>query len=71
MPATNMVFAHLDGRAPISDVQVKNRLAERGVKIGVVGEGRFRMVTHYWIDDDAVAYTVQAFHEVMNKSMVG
>ncbi|HMN63205.1 MAG TPA: low-specificity L-threonine aldolase [Anaerolinea sp.] len=71
VPATNMVFAHLDGRAPISDVQVKNRLAERGVKIGVVGEGRFRMVTHYWIDDDAVAYTVQAFHEVMEKSLVG
>jgi hypothetical protein len=30
-----------------------------------VGERRFRLVTHYWIDDAAVEKALQAFQEVV------
>jgi hypothetical protein len=38
-------------------------MAKRGVKIGVVGKRRFRLVTHYWIDDPAVEKAIIAFQE--------
>lgn len=65
-PFTNMVFLSLKddpGIGPAS--QVAQRLAERGVKVGVVGARRFRLVTHYWIDDAAVDRASAAFAEVL------
>jgi hypothetical protein len=31
----------------------------------VVGERSFRLVTHYWIDDQAVDMTLAAFQKVL------
>ena len=39
-------------------------LEKQGVKVGVVGKKRFRLVTHYWIDDRAVDKAIVAFQEV-------
>ncbi len=64
-PATNMVFAHLADQVPADAGQVVKRLAEQGVKIGAVGERRFRLVTHYWIDDAAVTQTIRAFRTIL------
>jgi threonine aldolase len=61
-PFTNMVFLSLALQtAPLTASQVADRLLERGVKVGVVGERRFRLVTHYWIDDSAVDRAIAAF----------
>lgn len=65
-PYTNMVFLSLADDTQIGTAsQVAQRLADHGVKVGVVGARRFRLVTHYWIDDDAVAQAISAFRSVL------
>lgn len=64
-PYTNMIFAGLAQDVPLSTRQVVEKLAEKGVKIGAAGRGRFRMVTHYWIDDAAVEEAAQQFRSVL------
>lgn len=64
-PHTNMVYLSLDEAVPLSAEQVVERLAERGVKVGAVGPRQFRLVTHYWIDDEAVDCAVEAFGQVL------
>jgi threonine aldolase len=65
LPATNMVFAHLSGDVPVEGGTVIQRLAAEGVKIGLAGERRFRLVTHYWIDDEGVERAVEAMRKVL------
>jgi threonine aldolase len=60
-PATNMVFVTLSADIPMNARQVAAKLKEQGVLVGVVAERRFRLVTHYWIDDEGVNAAVQAF----------
>lgn len=65
-PYTNMVFLSLDeALSPLTSKEVAARLAERGVRVGPVGARRFRLVTHYWIDDSAVDRAVEAFAAVL------
>jgi threonine aldolase len=65
-PKTNMIYLSLDDDlAPVTAQEVAQRLAERGVKVSPVGARRFRLVTHYWIDDAAVEKTVSAFSQVL------
>jgi threonine aldolase len=64
-PYTNMIFASLDESVPLTAKQVAEKLAERGVKIGLAGQGRFRLVTHYWIDDEAVEIAVNQIQSVL------
>jgi threonine aldolase len=65
VPATNMVFARLAESVPFGAKETVRRLAERGVKVGATGERRFRMVTHYWVDDAGIEQTVAAFGAVL------
>jgi threonine aldolase len=62
---TNMVFCELAPETNLNTRQVAEGLAAYGVRVGVVGTRRFRLVTHYWIDDDAVAQTISAFAAVL------
>jgi len=64
-PATNMVFMSLPDDTYLTAPQVATRLLEQGIKIGVVGSRRFRLVTHYWIKDPDIDKTVEAFRQVM------
>jgi threonine aldolase len=64
-PYTNMVFVSLAEPFPLDAPAVAGKLAEKGVRVGVVGKRRFRLVTHYWIDDAAVKKALQAFREVI------
>jgi len=63
-PQTNMIFMSLSGSFPVDAKQVAEELAKKGVRVGVVGKRRFRLVTHYWIDDPAVDKVILAFQEV-------
>jgi threonine aldolase len=64
-PYTNMIFLCVVETSPISPDRLVKLLVERGIKIGRVGERRFRLVTHYWIDDTAVDRIVTSFEEIM------
>lgn len=66
MPATNMVFISLDESLPIDAPAFAARLANYGVRVGVVGVRQFRLVTHYWIGDAEVAQTLEAFRAVLS-----
>jgi threonine aldolase len=63
-PQTNMIFISLIDQFPTNANQVAGELSKMGVRVGVVGQRRFRLVTHYWIDDPAVDKTILAFQEV-------
>jgi threonine aldolase len=64
-PYTNMIFLSLSENVPLNAGQVAERLKVLGVRVGVTGPRSFRLVTHYWINDDAVARAVGAFREVV------
>jgi threonine aldolase len=64
-PYTNMVFVSLAEDVPLDGHSFAARLVEQGVKVGVVGARRFRLVTHCWIDDVAVERAWRAFEAVL------
>jgi threonine aldolase len=63
-PYTNMIFMTLADSFPVDAKQVAVEIAKHGVKVGLAGSRRFRLVTHYWIDDFAVNEAIRAFSEV-------
>jgi threonine aldolase len=65
-PYTNMVFLTIsqDIESLNADT-VAERLAEHGVLVGVTGWRHFRLVTHYWIDDEDVDHAISAFGAVL------
>jgi threonine aldolase len=65
VPPTNMVFARLDERLGMTADQAANLLLEQGVKVGAVGGLRFRLVTHYWVDNEGIDRAVAAFRSVL------
>ena len=64
-PYTNMVFVSLDEDLSMTAPQLAERLLAQNIKVSAIGERRFRLVTHYWIDQAAVEWAVQAFREAV------
>lgn len=64
-PHTNMIFCSLAPDFPLSSSEVGDRMTDLGVRVGVVGQRRFRIVLHYWIDDQAVEKTLEAFRTAL------
>lgn len=62
-PATNMVFFNLATHVKLSTNEIEKKLKTRGILAHASDARRFRLVTHYWIDDAAVDKTVAAFAE--------
>jgi len=65
LPQSNMVFAQLSDTLPYNAKQAAVNLRSHGVKVGVVNERMFRMVLHYWVDDNGVDQTLKAFQAVI------
>jgi threonine aldolase len=65
-PATNMIFMNLSDDVEMSAADVAEKLKEHGVQAGIAGNRRFRLVTHYWIDDESVERAIAAFDAVLN-----
>jgi threonine aldolase len=63
-PYTNMIFVSLADSYKADAKQVAEEMSKLGVRVGVTGKRRFRLVTHYWIDDSAVDKAILAFQEV-------
>lgn len=60
-PYTNMVYLNLAENVPVNAQQVTQKMKDLGVLVDPENARRFRLVTHYWIEDDAVEKTVSAF----------
>ena len=65
-PYSNMVYMNLADEVNIDSEQVCEKAREMGILLDAENTRRFRLVTHYWIDDRAVEKTVAAFQEILN-----
>ncbi len=63
-PASNMVYFDLLDEVQLSVNQIVDEMKKCGVLVDWAGPRRFRLVTHYWVDDAGVEKTVKAFLQV-------
>ena len=64
-PYTNMVYLNLSEDVETNAQQMTQRMKEFGVLVDPENARRFRLVTHYLIDDPAVEQTVTAFQKTL------
>lgn len=64
-PPSNMVYLTLEDDIPLDAHAVAEKLSKHNVRVGVVSKRSFRLVTHYWINDQAIANTIAAFTAVL------
>lgn len=64
-PSTNMVYFNLAKTVPFDTDYVTEKMKEYGVLVSPEDARRFRLVTHYWIDDAGVEQAVEAFRRVL------
>ena len=65
-PYTNMVYLNLSEDVQLSTHQIAQKMNDNGVLVDPENSRRFRLVTHYWIDDSAVERTVSAFQKALD-----
>ena len=65
-PYTNMIYLNLADAVTINARQISEKMQKLGVLVDAENARRFRLVTHYWIDDPAVERTISAFGEALN-----
>lgn len=63
--STNILYFRLAEGVAITQDEVVEGLAQRGVRLMGRLDGRFRAVTHYWIGDDDIEATLVAMRRVM------
>lgn len=64
-PASNMVYFDLAEHISLTENQIIEEMRKFGVLVDWSGPRRFRLVTHYWVDDAGVEKTVKSFKEVL------
>jgi len=64
-PATNMVYFNLAEDVALDEKAICDQMLKHGVLVDWASPRRFRLVTHYWVDDDGVEKTVGAFRKVL------
>ena len=65
-PYTNMIYLNLAGEVSRTAQQITGRMKDLGVLVDPENARRFRLVTHYQIDDGAVEKTISAFQDALN-----
>ena len=65
-PYTNMVYLNLSADVQTDAQQVTKKMKDLGVLVDPENARRFRLVTHYEIDDPAVERTVAAFQKALD-----
>lgn len=64
-PQTNMIYFNLAPHVTLSAEEISQRMAECGILLSWIDARRSRLVTHYEIDDVAVARAVEAFKGIL------
>ena len=65
-PFTNMIYFTLADSINLNAPQTAEKMKEHGVLVDPDDWRRFRLVTHFWIDDAAVEKTISAFKQVLS-----
>ena len=58
-------FINLVDDLKISQQDIRQKLKEHNILVGLAGERGFRLVTHYWIDDDCIQKTINTFRNLL------
>ncbi len=66
-PSSNIIYISLNENLSIKGTELAQILKQAGVLVGRAGPQKFRLVTHYWIDDRAVETTIRTFKEILSK----
>jgi len=66
-PSSNMVYFDVLDEVKLSVDEIIEEMKKRGVLVDWAGPRRFRLVTHYWVNDAGVEKTLKAFREVLKK----
>jgi len=67
-PSTNMIYMNLSDEVRLDANQITERMKKQGILLDPDGVRRFRLVTHYRVDDHAVEKLIQAFNQVLADS---
>jgi threonine aldolase len=62
---TNMVYFNLSDKLPMTTEVFLDETRKNNLLFGWVGGRRFRMVTHYWVDDFAVQKSIEIISQVI------
>ena len=65
---TNILYFRLSPDVKLSAYAIASRLKEQNILIGPRSERTFRVVTHYWIDDEGVERTLAALSEAIKEA---
>jgi len=65
LPYSNMVYLNLANDVKTDTKTITERMLKLGILLDPENARRFRLVTHYWIDDSAVEKTIKAFKTVL------
>lgn len=65
LPPTNMIFLRLGGQVKPGADHLAKALVNKGILVSSTGPRTFRLVTHYWIQDDAADRIAIAFRDVL------
>jgi len=65
LPYSNMVYLNLANDVKTDTKTITERMLKLGILLDPDNARRFRLVTHYWIDDSAVEKTIKAFKTVL------
>jgi threonine aldolase len=65
-PCTNMVYLNLSDDVHTNTQQIAQKMKDQGVLVDPENSRRFRLVTHYLIDDQAVEKVVAGFQKVLS-----
>lgn len=64
-PHTNMIYFNLADHVPFDEKVVCEKISKYGVLVDWASPRRFRLVTHYWVDDQSVGKAIEAFSKVL------
>ena len=68
-PYTNMVYLNLAEHLQNDAHRITLKMKDQGILVDPENTRRFRLVTHYGIDDTAVEKTVSAFKNILNGAL--
>lgn len=63
--ASNMIYFDLADRITLTENQIIEEMKKYDVLVDWAGPRRFRLVTHYWVDDAGVEKAIRGFSEVL------
>jgi len=64
-PASNMIYFDLADRITLTENQIIEEMKKYDVLVDWAGPRRFRLVTHFWVDDAGVEKAIKGFAEVL------